>query len=102
MLAPDTSTNQYTVTVYEPLAAPGRRNRGIASTWNANQEAWQFDTSKARAQADFTWLDKPGVWQEIDAYMGHAKPDKKYLTGGFTEEDQQQEHVENNLRQETR
>jgi len=115
MLAPDTSTNQYTVTVYEPLAAPGRRNRGIASTWNANQEvlsvvvshslrcmcclvagslclqltlisryvapcclscwqAWQFDTSKARAQAGFTWLDKPGVWQEIDAYMVSLTP----------------------------
>jgi len=102
MLAPDTSTNQYTVTVYEPLAPAGRRNRGIASTWNSNQEAWQFDTSKARAQADLTWLDEPGVWQEIDAYMGHKKPDKKYLTGGFAEEDQQQQHVENNLRSETR
>jgi len=102
MLAPDTSTNQYRVTVYEPLAAAGRRNRGIASTWNENEEAWQFDTSKARAQADLTWLDEPGVWQEIDAYMGHKKPDKKYLTGGFVEEDQQQQHVENNLRSETR
>ena len=32
-------------------------------------QAWQYDQSKARAQAEFTWLDEPGVWQEIDAYM---------------------------------
>lgn len=35
----------------------------------ARGQAWQFDSSKARAQADFSWLDQPGVWQEIDSYM---------------------------------
>ena len=24
-------------------------------------------------------IDKPGVWQEIDSWMGHKKPDAKYL-----------------------
>ena len=36
--APDESTNQFEVTVYEPLAKKGRRNRGIASTWNKYDE----------------------------------------------------------------
>jgi hypothetical protein len=38
IMAPDSSTNQYTVTVYEPMAKKGRRNRGIASTWNPDLE----------------------------------------------------------------
>ena len=29
ILAPDSSTNQYTVTVYSPLAPAGRRNRCV-------------------------------------------------------------------------
>ena len=41
----------------------------MANTWSDYDQAWHFDTAKARAQADFTWLDQPGVWQEIDAYM---------------------------------
>ena len=41
----------------------------MANTWSDYDQAWHFDPSKARAQADFTWLDQPGVWQEIDAYM---------------------------------
>jgi len=36
--APDESTNQFQVTVYEPLAKKGRRNRGIASTWDPYNE----------------------------------------------------------------
>jgi hypothetical protein len=31
-------------------------------------QAWQYDPAKARTQADFSWLDEPGVWQEIDSY----------------------------------
>ena len=100
--APEASTNQFQVTVYEPLAKPGRRNRGIASTWDPYNEAWKFDASKARAQADFTWLDEPGVWQEIDSYMGHKKPDPRYLSGGFSEEEEQAMHAKEELGQETR
>jgi hypothetical protein len=41
ILAPEASTNRYTVTVYEPLAKAGRRNRGVASTWDPYNEVQQ-------------------------------------------------------------
>jgi hypothetical protein len=100
---PTASTNHFQVTVYEPVTQKGRRSRGIANTWNFQNEvlcarmvgrawqarawhalasacgglqlltsdvlqAWQYDAAKARTQADFSWLDEPGVWQQIDSY----------------------------------
>jgi hypothetical protein len=35
---PDFSTNQYMVTIYQPVPNDGRRIRGIANTWNENDE----------------------------------------------------------------
>ena len=36
--APEGSTNAYQVSVYAPLAPPGRRNRGIATKWSPGDQ----------------------------------------------------------------
>jgi hypothetical protein len=38
VMNPDFSTNQYMVTIYQPVPNDGRRIRGIANTWNENDE----------------------------------------------------------------
>ena len=35
---PTASTNHFQVTVYEPITEKGRRSRGIANTWNFQNE----------------------------------------------------------------
>lgn len=77
---PTGSTDKYEVEVYPPLPAPGRRTRGVATVWSKEERAWEYDKSKQR-KMDLHWLDKPGVWEEIDAFMGHPKPNRKYLYG---------------------
>jgi hypothetical protein len=35
-------------------------------------------------------------------FQGHEKPDKKWLTGGFSEEEEQAMHAKDDLEHETR
>jgi len=48
-------------------------------------QAWEYDKAKERP-IDLSWIDKPGVWEDIDSWMGHPKPDKKYLIQGIEAE----------------
>ena len=54
----------------------------MATKWVAGEEAWDVDATQTR-EKDTSWIDKPGVWQEIDSWMGHKKPDPKYLVQGL-------------------
>jgi len=74
----------------------------VATTWKAQEQAWEVDKNLIRKQHLFRWrleracvasngrvliltwsfrrwMLQPGEWQKIDSYSGHPLPPKEYF-----------------------